>query len=128
MKSIILEYLFNNIRKSWWLNKRFEAIDELLNNLVAAPLIFIALACMLDYFIIDAWAWLSNFLIYYFFNLNLCISDIVRSTRKHDYGHSWCQVKSKLKFSELIVRSHSQADVTNQELNNHVNCCYDNID
>ena len=40
------------------------------------------------------------------------ISEAVSDARKHDFGHALSHVQSHLILSELDVRAHRQADVT----------------
>ncbi len=83
-------------------------------------------------FIIDADVCLTDFIVVCLINfvvtINHAISEALSDARKHDFGHAISHVQSQMELSELDVRAHSQAYVTDHQLHNQVYCSHDNID
>ncbi len=68
--------------------------------------------CFIDFIV----ACLINFDV----TIDYTISEALSLAGKNDFGNAWSHVQSHLELSELDVRAHRQADVTDHQLHDQV--------
>ena len=107
-------------------------MHELLHDLITATFILKTLASYhMLIFRIDTVSWLIQLILNLFLSFDFIIDHAVSAAlsdaRKHDFGHALSHVQSHLELSELDMRAHRQADVTDHQLHNQVYCGRYNI-